>query len=167
MPQTQRKRPPLGKASGSAKGWAGIRGSPLEAPSPRGGAAGVFDPTSSFSQQQAASCHLRPFLTPHLPSPPRPPASREVRKPRAVETSWVSRHPCLAPVPTWARHQCPVGEGKGGAPAKPEPPSLNPAGPLCPPSRLQPWTGNATTMPTPSVPISGVRVRERHWEEGG
>ena len=86
----------------------------------------MFDPTSSFSQQQAASCHLRPFLTPHLSSLPHPPASREVRKPRAVETSWVSRHPCLAPVPTWARHQCPVGEGKGGAPAKPETPSLNP-----------------------------------------
>lgn len=150
----------MGKASASAMRWAGIWGSPLEAPSPRGGAAGVFAPTSSFSQQQAASCHLLPL--PHTTSalPTLPPASREVRKPRAVETSWVSRHLCQAPVPTWAHHQCPVGEGKGGAPAKPETPSLNPAGPLCPPSRLPPWTGNATTTSTP-VPISGVRVRER------
>ena len=77
-----------------------------------------------------------------------------------METSWVSRHLCRAPVPTWARHQCPVGEGKGGAPAKPETPSLNPVGPLCPPSRLPP----GLVMPPsrlPPVPISGVRVRER------
>ena len=114
--------------------------------------------------QPTTSCLLSSAPLPHatsaLPTPP--PASREVRKPRAVETSWVSRHLCRAPVPTWARHQCPVGEGKGGAPAKPETPSLNPVGPLCPSSRPPP----GLVMPPPRLPpvlISGVRVRERRW----
>lgn len=104
-------------------------------------------PTSSSSQQQAASYHSSPFLTPGLPSSP-PSASRQAQKPRAVEASWVSRYHWLAPVPTWARHQCPVGERKV-VPSQARAPSLIPLGPLCPPT--QPNLGPAT--PPPNLPI--------------
>lgn len=145
-------------------GWAGIGGCLPEAPSPQGGAAAVLDPTSSVSQQQAASCHSHPFLTTRLPSPPAS-ASRQVWKPRAVETSWVSRHQCLAPVPTWARHQCPVGERKA-VPSQARGPSLNPPGSLCPSTHPPILDQPGHHHVYPSVPISGARVRERHYGRG-
>lgn len=129
QPQTQRKRQPYGFCG--CQGWS----PPPETPSPQGQAAVLLDPTSSFGRQRAASCYPRPFLTPRLPSPPLPPSFLTVRKLGAVETSWVSRHQYPAPVPTWARHQCPVGERKA-VPSQARGPSLNPPGPLCPPPTL-------------------------------
>lgn len=106
-----------------------------------------------------------PLLTPSLPSPP-PSACRHVQKPRAVETSWVSRPQCPAPVPTWVHHQCPVGERKS-VPSQARGPSVNPPGPLGqPPTPSLDQQHHHKVYPL--VPISGMRVRERHWVwEGG
>lgn len=128
-------------------GW--TRGLPSKGPkSIRGAAKWCLNPPNLLlQQQQAASGHSSPFLTPGLPSSP-PSASRQAQKPRAVEASWVSRYHWRAPVPTWARHQCPVGERKV-VPSQARAPSVIPLGPLCPPTL--PNLGPAT--PPPNLPI--------------